>query len=70
MASTRRPEGTLVDLLDRVLDRGLEAAADEEHDVGGHRFELLDDRFDRALRVAPLLAERIEAEGAELARKG
>ena len=39
----------------------------EEHDVGRDRLQLLDDRFERPLRVLPLLAQRIEAERAELA---
>ncbi len=44
-----------------------EVVVAEEHDVGRDRLELLDDRFDRPLRVLPLLPERIEAERAELA---
>ncbi len=39
----------------------------EEHDIGGDALELLDDGFDRPLRVFPFLPERVETEGAELA---
>ena len=39
----------------------------EEHHIGRHGLQLFDHRLDRSFRVAPLLAERIETEGAELA---
>ena len=66
------------DLLDLVLDDqvaklfaplrvGEEVIVAEEHDIGRHRLQFFDDRFDRSFRVVPLLAERIETEGAELA---
>ena len=38
-----------------------------EHDIGLNRFQLFNYRFDGPFRVAPLLSERIETEGAEFA---
>ena len=66
------------DLLDPVLDNQIaklfaplgvreEVVIAEEHDIGRHRLQFFDDRFDRPFRVAPLLPERIETECAELA---
>jgi len=66
------------DLFDLVLDNqvaklfaplrvGEEVVVAEEHHIGRHRLQFLDHRFDRSFRVTPFLAERIEAEGAELA---
>ena len=66
------------DLLDLVLDNQIaklfaplrvceKVVIAEEHDIGRNRLQFFNDRFDRSFRVAPLLAERIETECAELA---
>jgi hypothetical protein len=65
-------------LLDPILDNqiaetlaplgiGEKVIVAEEHNAGLDRFQLFNDRFDGPFRVAPLLSEGIETEGAEFA---
>ena len=49
------------------LEIGEDIVVAEHYDVGGNHLEFFDDRLKGAFRVAALLAERVEAERAELA---